>query len=165
MELYLMQHGLSLSKELDPEQPLSPVGRDQVQKAARAARLMGLNFDLMVTSPKKRAQQTAALLAEAVDYPTGGIRVTDAVKAMTPWASTLAYLEEMQQRFELQRVCIVGHMPSIGEIVSAIITSGCKAAVQIENAGICRLDILDFQRPAGSLIWYMGPQQLGLVGA
>jgi len=164
MELYLMQHGLSLSKELDPEQPLSPVGRDQVYKAARAARLMGLNMDLMVTSPKKRAQQTAALLAEAVAYPAGGIRVTDAVKAMTPSAATLAYLEEMQQRFELQRVCLVGHMPSIGEIISNVITSGCKAAVQVENAGICRVDILDFKRPAGSLIWYMGPQQLGLVG-
>jgi len=163
MELYLMQHGLSLSKELDPEQPLSPVGRDQVEKSARAARLMGLNLDLLVTSPKKRAQQTAALLAEAIGYPRSGIRVTDAVKAMTPPETTLAYLDELRQRFELARVCIVGHMPSIGEIVSALITSNCKAAVQVENAGIMRLEIMDFQRPAGTLVWYMGPQQLGLV--
>lgn len=163
MELYLMQHGMSLSKELDPEQPLSPVGRDQVEKSAQAARLMGLNVDLLITSPKKRAQQTAAMLAQALGYPASGIRVSEAVKAMTPPSVTLQYIEELQQRYELARVCIVGHMPSIGEIVSTLITSDSKAAVQIENAGLLRLDILDFKRPAGSLAWYMGPQQLSLV--
>lgn len=163
MELYLMQHGACLSKELDPEQSLSPVGRDQVEKSARAARLMGLSLDAMVTSPKKRARQTAAILAAAVEYPANGIRVTDAVKAMTPPQTTLEYLEELKGRFELSRVCIVGHMPSIGELISALITNDSKAAVQIENAGLSRVDILDFQRPAGTLIWYMGPQQLGLI--
>lgn len=163
MELYLMQHGLCLSKELDPEQPLSPVGYDQVEKSARAARLMGLRLDALVTSPKKRAQQTAAIVAEHLSYPKKSIIVTEAVKAMTPALKTLAFLEDLENRYDVNRVCLVGHMPSIGEIVSALITTNSKAAIHVENAGLMRVDVLDYRRPAGTLLWYATPQQLGLM--
>ena len=36
MEIYLMQHGPNLSKDEDPEESLSPDGKRQVSKAARA---------------------------------------------------------------------------------------------------------------------------------
>ncbi len=165
MELYLMQHGLCLAKELDPEQSLSLVGRDQVEKCAHAARRMGLELDALVTSPKKRAQQTAAILSEAIRYPKKAIIVSELVKAMTPPQDTLAWLRELGAEREARRVGVVGHMPSLGELVSLLITPGSRAAIQIENAGLLRVDVLDFQRPAGTLIWYLGPQQLGLIGA
>lgn len=165
MELYLMQHGLALSKELDPEQPLSPVGRDQVEKSALAAKLMGLDLDAMICSTKKRSQQTAAILAQAVNYPVKNILVSDAVKAMTPPARTLEYLQGLQQKHDVQRACIVGHMPNIGELVSLLITNDSRAAIQVENAGLLRVDIMDFNRPAGTLLWYLGVHQMGLISS
>jgi phosphohistidine phosphatase len=66
MELYLMQHGPNLSKDEDPEEPLSPDGKKQILKAAKAIKKMGLQFDVVIASPKKRSQQTAEIVAEAV---------------------------------------------------------------------------------------------------
>ena len=130
MELYLMQHGLCLAKELDPEQSLSLVGRDQVEKCAHAARRMGLELDALVTSPKKRAQQTAAILSEAIRYPKKAILVSELVKAMTPPQDTLAWLRELGAEREARRVGVVGHMPSLGELVSLLITPGSRAAIR-----------------------------------
>ena len=59
MLVYFMQHGPCLSEELDPARPLSPVGRDLIERSARGVRGLGLRFDLMASSPKARALQTA----------------------------------------------------------------------------------------------------------
>ena len=57
MLIHLMQHGVCLSKELDATQPLSPVGGEQIEKSATAARVLGLRFELIVASPKVRSLQ------------------------------------------------------------------------------------------------------------
>lgn len=163
MELYVSQHGTALPKELDPEQGLSPLGREQVEKCGRAARLLAHHPDVLLASPKKRSRQSAEILAQALGYPLKRIMVTEAVKAMTPAWDTLHLLRSLHEEHDVRSVLIAGHMPSIGEIISLLITSDARAAVHIENGGLARVDILDFVRPAGSLIWHLTPQQLGLV--
>ncbi len=163
MELYLVQHGMALSEELDPEQSLSPMGREQIDKSGRAARLLGISPDVVVASFKKRSRQTAAILAQHLGYPEKKILVTDAVKAMTPAWGTLEFLNTLLVERDAQRVLIAGHMPSIGEIISLLITNDSRADVNIENGGLCRVDILDFQRPAGTLLYYLTPGQLGYI--
>ncbi|NIP26414.1 MAG: hypothetical protein GWN81_17525, partial [Phycisphaerae bacterium] len=79
MKLYLMQHALAYSAEEDAERALKPEGIEQAKRAARGIKILGLAFDLILTSPKRRAQQTAALIAEAVRYPYSDILATDAV--------------------------------------------------------------------------------------
>ena len=69
MKVYLMQHALAYSSEEDQERPLSPAGIDQAKAAAKGIKRLGLTFDLIVTSPKRRAHQTAALIAEGVRFP------------------------------------------------------------------------------------------------
>ena len=96
MEIYLMQHGPNLSKDEDLEESLSPEGEAQVSKAAQAIKKMDLTFDVIIASPKKRSQQTAALVAKAVGFPVDSIVETEKVKAMTPAEETIRYLEEFQ---------------------------------------------------------------------
>jgi phosphohistidine phosphatase len=163
MELYLMQHGASLPKELDPEQGLSTLGREQIEKSGRAARLLVHHPDVLLASPKKRSLQSAEILAQALGYPVKRIMVTEAVKAMTPALDTLHLLRSLHEEHDVRNVLIAGHMPSIGELISLVITSDARAAVHIENGGLARVDILDFARPAGTLLWYLTPQQLGLI--
>jgi len=69
MELYLMQHGLALTEEEDPDRPLSAAGAAEVRASAAAIVKMGLRFETFVCSTKTRARQTAALVAEAVGVP------------------------------------------------------------------------------------------------
>ena len=70
MELYLLQHGLALPAEEDPEQPLAKEGVAQIQAAGRVLQRLGVRPGLIACSPKKRARQSAALIAEAINFPT-----------------------------------------------------------------------------------------------
>jgi phosphohistidine phosphatase len=160
MEIYLMQHGPNLSKDEDPEEPLSPDGKRQVSKAARAIKKMGLKFDVIIASPKTRSQQTAALVAEAVGFPVESIVKTEKVKAMTPADETIAYLKQFDEK---NSILIAGHLPSLAEVASALLSSGSKATIQFERGGIGRIDVEKLPTHEGKLRWYLTPAQLNLM--
>jgi len=160
MQLYLMQHGLSLSKDQDPEQGLSPQGVSQVMDSAEAVKRMGLTFDLVVASTKKRSQETARIVAEAVGYPEDDIVVTDRVKAMTPPEDTIGFLEIHKGK---ERVFIAGHLPSLSELSSYLM--GCKPnAVRFMNAGLVKLECPDIVPGSAKLAAYLAPEHLALLG-
>src|SRR6056300_672351 len=79
MKVYLMQHALAYSSQENQERPLSPTGISQAKAAAKGIKRLGLTFDLIVTSPKRRAHQTAALIAEGVRFPHSDIMTTETV--------------------------------------------------------------------------------------
>jgi len=160
MEIYLMQHGPNLSKEEDPEEPLSPDGKKQVSKAAKAIKRMGLQFDKIIVSPKTRSQQTATLVAEAVGFPVERIVETEKVKAMTPAEETIAYLSQFEEK---DSILIAGHLPSLAAIASTLLTSGSKATIQFERGGIGRIDVDKLPTHEGRLRWYLTPGQLELM--
>ena len=160
MEIYLMQHGPNLSKDEDPEESLSPEGEVQISKAAQAIKKMGLEFDVIIASPKKRSQQTAALVARTIGFPVDSIVETEKVKAMTPAEETIRYLEEFQGK---QSVLIAGHLPSLAEVASFLLTSGSKATIQFERGGIGRIDVNRLPTHEGRLRWYLTPAQLDLM--
>lgn len=160
MEIYLMQHGPNLSKDEDPEESLSSEGEAQISKAAQAIKKMGLEFDVVIASPKKRSQQTAAIVAEAIGFPGESIVVTEQVKAMTPAEQTIDYL---QQFAEKRSVLVAGHLPSLAEIASSLLTAGSKATIQFERGGIGRIDVESLPTSEGKLRWYLTPAQLELM--
>ena len=160
MEIYLMQHGPNLSKDEDPEEPLSPDGKKQVSKAAKAIKKMGLQFEVIIGSPKKRSQQTAEIVAEAVRFPSERIVETAKVKAMTPAEETIAYLAQYNDQ---ESVFIAGHLPSLAEISSTLLTSGSKATIQFERGGLGRIDVQKLPTHEGKLRWYLTPAQLELM--
>ena len=137
MLVHLMQHGACLSKELNAVQPLSPVGREQVEKTARAARILGLRFELVAASRKARSIQTAEIMAEATGYPVDRIVITDAVKAMAPVSEAMQFIDEYDG---LDSILITGHLPSLGLLASAILMPGKSIDIVIENGGLTQLE-------------------------
>jgi phosphohistidine phosphatase len=158
MLIHLMQHGACLPKEVNPSQPLSPVGREQVEKTARSAAILGLRFELVVASSKVRSIQTAEIMAEQTGYPVERIVVTDAVKAMAPTAETLKFINDY---VGLDSILIAGHLPSLALLASTILSSR-GANVRVENGGLMQLD-LEPGEPAGTLNWSMTPAQLAVM--
>ena len=159
MLIHLMQHGACLSKELDPNQPLSPVGREQVGKSARAAQILGLRFELVIASSKIRSLQTAEIMAEQTGYPASRIEVTDAVKAMTPTGKTLDFIKEYDG---LDSIFIAGHLPSLGALASELLTGGPHLDIAIENSGLMQIQ-WNLATGKGVLNWYLTPPQLAEI--
>lgn len=159
MLIHLMQHGACLPREVNSNQPLSPVGREQVEKSARAAAILGLRFELVAASSKVRSIQTAEIMARQAGYPVDRIVVTDAVKAMAPTTETLKFIREYTG---LDSILIAGHQPSIGLLASAILSPGHPVEVRVENGGLMQLN-LEPGKPAGTLNWALTPTQLAVL--
>ena len=73
MALFLVQHGTSVPKEVDPECPLTDEGRDTVERIARDAAGHKIEVDLIQHSGKTRARQTAEIMAYFLK-PPGGVQ-------------------------------------------------------------------------------------------
>jgi len=159
MLIHLMQHGACLPKELDPSQPLSPVGREQVEKSAKAARILGLNFELVVASPKIRSLQTAEIMSEHTGYPISHIEITETVKAMTPPSTTLDFIQEYDG---LDSILIVGHLPSLANLASQITIQDSGLEIGIDNSGLMQLEVTS-PKNKGTLNWYLTPAQLAEI--
>jgi phosphohistidine phosphatase len=151
MKLYLMQHALAYSAEQDPERPLNPAGIAQAKSSARGIKRLGLIFDLIVTSPKRRAHQTAALVAEGIRYPYSDILTTESV---LPDRAPDELLELLKQEASASRILVVGHMPHLAHLASSLMKGG---ELLIENAGLTCFDLTE-----GWLEFHLGAEHLAL---
>jgi len=84
--LYYARHGQSLvnvggqfcTRVGTPlDQGLTELGRQQALQAGRRAQQAGFSFDLVLSSPLVRAQETAQLIAEQVGYPSAAIQTLE----------------------------------------------------------------------------------------
>ena len=153
MKLYLMQHALAYPAEENPERPLSPTGVNQAKVAAKGIKRLGLEFDLIITSTKRRAQQTAALVAEGIRYPFSDILSSEAV---LPNSSSQELLDLLQKEATDSHIMVVGHLPHLAKLASDIMQGG---ELIFENAGLTCFDFsgpksaqLEFHLKAGQLV-------------
>lgn len=66
MRLYLVQHGEAKSEAEDPERSLTSRGEEETRKISGAAKRQGLRPSRIYHSGKKRAEQTAGIIAGAI---------------------------------------------------------------------------------------------------
>jgi len=130
-----MQHALAYSAEENVERPLSPAGVDQAKAASRVIKRLGLSFDLIIASPKRRAQQTAALIAEGVRFPYSDILTTETI---LPDSSPHDLFALLQKESAESQILVVGHLPHLAKLASDLLRGG---ELVIENAGLTCFDI------------------------
>lgn len=160
VNIHLMQHGACLSKELDPSRRLSPVGRDQIEASAMAVKRMGLWFDLILSSPKKRARETSAIVARTLGYPEESIGIGDLLAPMIPAENTVNWLTEFS---DAQSVLIAGHLPNLEEVASFLLSSGPGLKIIFENGGLTCIECDRLPTRRARLGWHLRPAQLRML--
>jgi phosphohistidine phosphatase len=160
MELYLMQHGRAAPEAENPEQPLSREGVAQIQATAAAMKRMGIAFDVIVCSPKKRSRQSAALVAEGVNYPYSDIVETEKVKATAPENEAVSFLRGFGGE---KRVLVAGHLPSLARIASLLLGGDHPVRVRFENGGLCRIDAAELMAGEGELVFQLPVAQMKML--
>ena len=139
MAFYIVQHGLSLPKDQDPEKGLAPEGIRDVQRIAAVAQNYGVKVERIVHSGKKRALQTAEILADVLKpgagiEEIGGIKPLDDVAAFAP-----------QVDFQANTM-VVGHLPFLERLTSLLISGQPEPIVfKLQNGGILCLDQIENQ--------------------
>jgi phosphohistidine phosphatase len=64
--LWLLRHGDAADGSPDAERPLTGKGEEQARAAGRALAALGVEMDACLTSPKRRAADTARLACDAL---------------------------------------------------------------------------------------------------
>lgn len=153
MRLYLMRHGPYLSKEQDPEEGLSPQGKEVVRRVAHELKELGVSPDVLVTSPKKRARQTAAIAAQVLGFVESEIQETSLVKSMTPPEETLRHLRGLSGRSVLS----VGHLPNVRLVASLLLSGHDQTEIIFEPGSVCALDTERMPAGRAALRWLLKP--------
>ncbi|MBW1961759.1 MAG: phosphohistidine phosphatase SixA [Deltaproteobacteria bacterium] len=134
MALYLVQHGKSLPKEVDPDQGLSKEGISEVKRIADLAKQHSVKVSRIQHSGKTRARHTAEIFAEALGSgksisERSGINPLDDV---TTIAASLNAAENLM---------LVGHLPFMERLTSYLLTGSIEPLIfKFQNAGILCLD-------------------------
>jgi phosphohistidine phosphatase len=135
MDVYLMQHGEAAAADVDPERPLTESGRRSVGAVAAHAAACGVHIDRIVHSGKLRAEQTAAILAEAL-----GCTVVDQVDGLSPNAAVQAAADALVDQASPGSLAIVGHLPFLDRFAALLVAGDCTAqVVAFRNGGLVKL--------------------------
>lgn len=151
MRLYLVRHANAVSSEVDSQRPLSERGREDIGKVAEFLKPLGLGVDYLWHSGKKRAEQTAEVMAEVVE-----VRIELAAHSFLAPNDDVAQIKDEIETAK-QDVMIVGHLPFMGKLASLLLTGNEYAAkVAFRAGGIVCLESDD--RGKWLIDWMVTPQ-------
>ena len=143
MALFLVQHGISAPREKDPEKGLSQQGVAETNRIASVAKGYDIPVAKILHSGKKRAEQTAAIFAQALNTPM------EKVLGIHPLDDVRAFSDVIDPRANWM---VVGHLPFMERLVSFLVTGNDDIRVyQFQNSGIVCLDF----REQGELDWFI----------
>ena len=115
MWLYLVRHGEALHKEEDPERGLSEEGRRDAEKVAAFLKGQAIVVEAVWESGKKRATQTAEIMAGALTSKAGVVRQAG-MGPMDPVTPIIKKLSSLKGDYML-----VGHMPFLSILTSRLV--------------------------------------------
>ena len=163
MRLSLLRHGIAAARgspgyENDSERPLTTKGERRMRRIAAGMQALRLSYDLILSSPYRRAQQTAEIVAQVLNT-TEGILLTE---RLTPEGNPRQVIDVLRtDHREREDVLLVGHEPYLSRLISTLLTGGPNLPVVMKRGGLCTLDVetLRFGRCA-TLLSLLAPRQL-----
>jgi phosphohistidine phosphatase len=123
MRLWIVQHGDALAKDVNPDRPLSEKGQSDVERLASHLAGCGVRVERVVHSGKARAEQTANILATALQV----VERVEAVKNLDPLDSPELFAAECAAA--TGDLLVAGHMPFVSKLVSLLVATREEATL------------------------------------
>jgi phosphohistidine phosphatase len=157
MEIYILRHGIA--EDGSPGQPdsdraLTPEGKKKLRAVLRTAAAAGVSPTLMITSPYKRAVQTAQLAAEILNYKGHLLRT----QVLEPGSRPGAVWEEVRVHKDEQSILLAGHEPLFSSL-TAYLLGWPNLQVDFKKGAMACVEIYHFgPEPQGILKWMLTPK-------
>lgn len=127
-------------------------------EVAKGLLKLKVGIELILTSPMRRAAETATILAEGL----GMVRVEEMPELGQSFAGPKEVLAALNQHRNLKEIALVGHQPGIGELAAFMLTgssNGCE--IQFKKGGVaCFESDSPAPRDRYVLIWSLPPKAL-----
>ena len=152
MYLYLVQHGLSKSKEEDPQRGITDEGRIETAKTGNALAMLTPKILEIWHSEKKRSCETAEILSTQLGLTAELVERKD----LNPNDPVQPVMEELAKIDK--NTMIVGHLPYLSRLLSKLLQIKMdREILQFQNSGIV---CLKKEGTSWKLLWSVPPEIL-----
>ena len=160
MQILLLRHGIAEDAGPgvpDSERALTSEGRDKLRRVLKQARKAGVEPSLILTSPYKRAIETAEEAAGVLGYSGKIVRT----HRLTPDAAPAEAWGEVRSRPEERAILLASHEPLMSSLAAFLLNSPALQ-VDMKKAALVRVDCERFgPEPRGLLKWMLTPALVG----
>jgi phosphohistidine phosphatase len=155
VNLYILRHASAGTRRVNPlidtKRPLDKEGKQQCILVGSCLNALKVQFDLVVSSPLKRALQTASLVGTETGYD-GKIQISG---GLSPSATVKDFEELVAGLNGHENILMVGHNPNLPVLLSSLL--GPKINIRLRKGAIARIEVT--RRP-GTLHWLVDPRIL-----
>jgi|SRR5271157_151725 len=160
MQIYLLRHGIAEDARAglrDFDRALTPEGREKLRRVLERARAAGAAPAAILSSPLRRAVQTAQAAAEVLHY-SGKIVQT---RALAPDAPPAGAWGEIRGHPQEAAVLLASHEPLMSSLAAYLLDSP-TLVVDMKKAALVRIDCeRTGPSPSGVLKWMLTPAVAG----
>jgi phosphohistidine phosphatase len=156
MIIYFLRHASAgehlVNPKKDEKRALDKEGIEQCGYVGRALAAIEAQVDVIISSPLKRASQTAALVGNEMGYE-GKLQIEAGLRP----EATIADFRRLLEKYARQEsIMVVGHNPNLSQFLGTVISeSGCEASVELKKGAVARVDM---RRSSGTLQWCLTPK-------
>ena len=163
MIVYFLRHAMAGQRRANPVQdekrPLDKEGIEQCRYVGRWLNAMDTHVDLILSSPLKRATQTAAFVGNEIAYE----QKIETTAALQPGATYDNFRQLLQKIQALEAVMVVGHNPNMSEFLSRLVTGGASEwAMEMKKGSVAHVDV---DPKHSTLNWLITPRVVKSVYA
>lgn len=154
MFVYFLRHASAGEKKLkdDDKRPLDKEGIEQCGHIGRLLAALDVQPDLVLSSPLKRATQTASLVANELGYESK-IQIEPALR---PTSSYDAFREMLRHAAKLEAIIVVGHNPNLSRFLSLLVSNGSNDRwMEMKKGSVARVD---YSPKNSTLDWMITPK-------
>jgi len=163
MELYLLRHGeagkrLPMSSR-DMDRDLTEAGKEEIKEVGEGLVGLGLKFDIVASSPLKRAKETASIVNRELKRKAP----VEEWSELSPEGRRDALYRRLGRLRAGTSVLCVGHEPYLTTAIAELVDRGQSTGVRIvlKKGGLARLSLTGGgSKLAGELRWLLTPRQI-----
>lgn len=160
MEIYLLRHGIAEDAapgKPDSDRALTEAGREKLRRVLARAQAAKVKPDLILSSPYRRALQTAAVAAEVLGYRDSIVQTPTLLPEADPhdaWGEIRVHKSE-------NCLLLASHEPLMSSLLAFLLNTPALT-VDFKKAALARLDCDRFgPEPHGTFKWMLTPATAG----
>jgi phosphohistidine phosphatase len=157
MNIYLIRHAIAEDETADKEdsqRALTDKGAKKMRQIAKGLRKLGVEFNVILSSPYLRAKETAEILGDVFKMKKQ-VAYSD---NLMPMGDPDLLIAEINEKYDVDTIALVGHEPYFSTLISLLAAKAQPVDMTLKKGGVCRLaaDDLHHARQA-TFEWLLTP--------
>ncbi|MBN2338527.1 MAG: phosphohistidine phosphatase SixA [Acidobacteria bacterium] len=140
----------------DDDRPLTEAGIAKMNKEAKGLLRLIAPPDLVLTSPLRRAAETADIVARAFSIE----RRVDVCAELLPGASMNRLIQHLAGIGKASSILLVGHQPDLGHLAAYLLGSAAPLVEFKKGSLACIRTGALAPKAEGRLLWLLTPRQI-----